>query len=446
MKEDFLNKVIDDAIRAGAHEAEVYLQANKGLSVEVKELEAESIETFNTSGYGIRIIKDGKVGFSYSTNLNNYRDVIKSAIASSKYVTIQDFNKLPRMSQTVPNKDISIYDEKISSINTDMALEKVLSMERAALKEKFISKIRKAEGSFITSDVFIKNSSGIDNSYKSSYASAHILLSAERDGDMETGWDFQANRFIDAINFEEIGMTAARRATAMLGAKKISSLKGFVVIDSISAINFLSLLSSSFTAESVQKGRSILKGKIGQKVFTDKVDIIDNAHINGLIGSRPFDAEGVPTRETKIVEKGYLKGFLYNSFTAAKDGIASTGNAVRSSYTTVPSVGMNNLYLTASQGTIVVSQEEIIKAVDKGVYITEILGMHTANPITGEFSVGVSGLWIENGALKYPFKEAMVTGNIFELLNNIALIGDDIKFYGNIGSPTLLIESIDISA
>lgn len=446
MNKGFINNVLSGALSAGAQEAELFIQTARGLSVEVKELQPESIETYNTFGYGLRIIKDGKVGFSYSTHQEHFKDVIIRAIASSIHVNAQDINKFPSLGKINYNMEMDIYDENVNSLNSDDALNRVLLMEKSALTEKAVNKIRKAEGSFGVSETYLINTLGIDNYYQSTHVSAYIVLSAERDGENQTGWDFQANRFIDAINFQEIGCNAAKRATMMLGAKKISSFKGLVVLDSFSAINFLGLISSSFNAESVQKERSIMKGKIGQIVLSKKIDIIDSANLKGLLGTRPFDSEGVPTGETVIVEEGYLKAFLYNTFTALKDGVSSTGNAVRSGFTSIPSVGINNLFIRPSKKSEVVSRDEIIKAVDKGIYITEILGMHTANSITGEFSVGISGLLIKDGIIIYPFKEAMVSGNVFDLLNNIALIGDNIKFYGNIGAPTLLIENIDINA
>jgi len=446
VKWHFLNKVIDEALRAGAQEAEIYFIQSKGITIEVKDKETEAFESFDESGYGLRIIKDGKVGFSYSTQEEQFKGVISKALASSKYVATQEENKLPKRNNKIFHDDVEIFDKKINLLTPKDAFEKVLSMERSALKEKYVNRVRKAVGSFYESSTFIKNSLGIEDSFKSTEAVAKILLVAENGQESYTGWDFEANRFIDNIDFEQIGITASKRATSMFGARKISSLKGYVVLDSISAINFLTLMSSSFSSDSVQKGRSILKGKIGEKIISDKIDIIDSANKKGLIGTRPFDAEGLYTGETVVIEKGYLKSFLYNSYTASREGVQSTGNAVRAGFKSLPLVGINNLYLKASDATQVLSKDEIIKAIDRGVYVTEILGMHTTNPITGDFSVGISGLWIQKGGFIHPFKEAVISGNIFKLFNKVALIGDDLKFYGNIGAPTLLIEQIDINA
>jgi len=165
-----------------------------------------------------------------------------------------------------------------------------------------------------------------------------------------------------------------------------------------------------------------------------------------MLGTRPFDDEGIVTSEKILIKEGALQGFLHNAYTAKKDGVHSTGNAVRGGYTGLPSVGISNLYLKVVSETDIIPFNKLTASLDKGLYITEALGVHTANPITGEFSIGVSGLWIENGEIQFPVKEAVISGDVLGLFQKIEAAGDDMRFYGNIGTPSLLIGPTDISA
>jgi PmbA protein len=169
-------------------------------------------------------------------------------------------------------------------------------------------------------------------------------------------------------------------------------------------------------------------------------EIVDAVR-GGGIGSAPFDGEGVPTSRTVLIDKGVLKQYLYNTYTAAKDGVSSTGNGVRSSFKGTPEVGVTNFFIEAGH----TPAEEIIKGVANGLYVTEVMGMHTANPISGDFSVGVSGLLIEDGEVTRPVRGIAMGGNIMELFNRIDVVGNDLQFFGSKGSPTIRIAEMTIS-
>ena len=160
-------------------------------------------------------------------------------------------------------------------------------------------------------------------------------------------------------------------------------------------------------------------------------------------GTKPVDDEGVPVRNKTLISGGVLRGFFHNTYTARKDGTVSTGNAVRGSSKSLAGIDATNLFLKRADGN---SENGLIKSVSKGVLVLGAMGVHTANPISGDFSIGISGLWIENGETVYPFKEAVISGNILEMFNKVEAIGNDLRFYGNVGSPSLLIGDMDISA
>jgi PmbA protein len=226
----------------------------------------------------------------------------------------------------------------------------------------------------------------------------------------------------------------------------MNSQKAHIILDNLTATEFMGIFASLLSSENVQKGKSLLSGKLGEKVISNRINIIDNGLLRGKLGSSPVDDEGVLCREKSLIREGILLGYLYNTYTAKKDGVSSTGNAVRRGFSGLPSVGISNLYIEAVSKTNVMGLKEIFKSVDKCLYVTEAMGVHTANPVSGEFSIGISGLWIEKGEIAFPVKEAVISGNVLSLFDNIEAVGDDLIFFGSIGTPSLLFGPTDISA
>lgn len=449
---EFASDLVGIALRNGAEQAEAYIKSSKNLSLEVKNQELDAVESSLSFGYSLRVIRNGKLGFSYSTSTDESESVIKSAIEAAKWADADEYLDMPSNGrhgspQAMEYASLEVFDGKGWDIKEDEAVKHVLITEKAANDfDKRIKKTRKATGTFSSGEIFILNSKGIDISYPHTKFTAQVMTVAEENGESQMGWDFNGSRILQDISFEDVGRNAAKRAVQMLGAKRINTVKAPVILDNSVASEFLGIFASSFSAESVQKGRSLLKDKIGQRVISPKVNLVDSGIIPRRLGTRPFDDEGVLTSEKVLIKDGELMGFLHNTYTAKKDGASSTGNAVRGGYTGLPSAGILNLYLKTSSESDVIPFNTLISSLDKGLYITEAMGVHTANPITGEFSIGVSGLWIENGTIRFPVKEAVISGDMLGLFQRIEAAGDDMRFYGNIGTPSLLIGPMDISA
>ena len=450
---EFASNLVGLALRNGAEQAEAYIKSSRNLSLEVKNQELDAVESSLSFGYSLRVIRNGKLGFSYSTSADESESVIKNAIEAAKWADADEYLDMPRVARGSPQAteygSLEVFDGKGWDIKEDEAVKHVLIIEKAANDfDKRIKKTRKAAGTFSSGKIFILNSKGIDISYPYTKFTAQVMTVAEENGESQMGWDFNGSRFLQDISFEDVGRNAAKRAVQMLGAKRINTVKVPVILDNIVASEFLGIFASSFSAESVQKGRSLLKDKIGKKVISPKVNLVDSGIIPRRLGSRPFDDEGVLTSEKVLIKEGELMGFLHNTYTAKKEGAHSTGNAVRGGNEKMglPSAGILNLYLKTSSKSDVIPFNTLISSMDKGLYITEAMGVHTANPITGEFSIGVSGLWIENGIIRFPVKEAVISGDMLGLFERIEAVGDDMRFYGNIGTPSLLIGPTDISA
>jgi PmbA protein len=439
----FAEELLQIALHEGADEAEVYMKASRYLSIEVKELQIDTLERSDSIGYSVRVFRNGRLGFSYSTDPSDIRTVARDAVEASKFTEPDEYNGLPAGGAC---SEVVVYDDAVDSLSERDSIDMVISMERAAVREDSrIRKTRNASGSFGSAITKIVNSRGVDLQFASTACSAHIMAVAEENGESQMGWDYYGGRFLKDISFEDIGRTAAVRALQTLGAKKISSTKGYVLLDHSVAAEFLGILSAALSSEAVQKNKSMLAGKIGEAVISPRLDIIDSALLNGKLGSRPADDEGVAASQKTLIKKGVLKGYLYNTYTAKKDRTVSTGNAVRGGFSGLPTIGPTNLFIAASSDEYASDLAGLIKKINKGIYVTETMGMHTANPISGEYSIGISGLWIENGEIAHPVKETIISGNILQLFKNIVLIGDDLRFYGNIGTSHLLAGDIDIS-
>jgi len=446
--EEFASGLLASALKSGAEQAEVYIKSSGNLSLEVKNQEIDAVESSLSFGYSLRVIKDGRLGFSYSTSKDESGSVIKNAVEAARWADRDEFLGLPSVqTQAMGPRGLEIFDKESCGIKEGAALMHVLKIEKAARDfDKRIKKARKVLGTFGKGEIFILNSKGINVSYPYTKFTAQVMTIAEENSESQMGWDFNGSRFLKDISFEDVGRNAARRAVQILGAKRINTIKAPIILDNSVASEFLGLFASSFSAESVQKGRSLLKDKTGQAVINSKVNMIDSGIIPRMLGTRPFDDEGILTSEKILIKEGVLQGFLHNAYTAKKDGVHSTGNAVRGGYAGLPSVGISNLYLKIVSESDIIPFNKLAASLNKGLYITEAMGVHTANPITGEFSIGVSGLWIENGEIQFPVKEAVMSGDVLGLFQKIEAAGDDVRFYGNIGTPSLLIGPTDISA
>lgn len=434
-------RLIELALGMGAGEAEVYQRASRRVSVEVRAGEVEALETSESAGYGLRIIRDGRPGFSYSTAMEEPEEAARTAIEISAHAERDEFLGFPA---PAVHEEPEIFDDKVASVNENDAMERALLIEHAARSmDARIKKIRNAQAAFSTDDTLIANSRGLIRGCRSTFCSAHIMAVAEEGGEGQMGFDFQGGRFLDDVSFEEVGKGAARRALSLLGSRKITARRAPVLLDNLVAAEFLSVFSAMLSSEAVQKGKSLLRGKVGQKILGDVINITDDGLMPHGPGSRWVDDEGVPVRRNAFITGGVLNGFMYNTYTAKKDGVNSTGNAVRGGFSDVPSVGAINLYIDAQRRWPL---KEMLASMGSGLYILEAMGMHTANPVSGEFSLGVTGLWVEGGEIAYPVKEAVISGNLLEFMGRVVMAGDDLRFYGNMGSPSLLIVPSDISA
>lgn len=436
-------KILAQALRRNPDAAEVYLLSSRSTTIEVKKQKVDAFVEASSRGVGLRLFKDGRMGFSSATlsDGSEAASLVEKALSAAEHTEKDPFRVLPEP-QPLSGTDLGIYDPALREATEEEKIFRAMALEKAALDtDERIKVVRKAGYQDAEFTVFLLNSGGADLSYRGTSSSASIMLMAGDGKDQQMGWDSDFSRAGAALDVAAIGERAARNALALLGAETAPTVKCPVLFTPLAAVSFLEVFVSAFSADAVQKGKSLLRDKKGKTVASKVVTLIDDGRLKGGLGTAPFDDEGVVTEEKHLIREGVLQGFLHNAYTAAKEGIPSTGNGVRGGYAGTPHVGPSNLFAAKGDHT----RKQLRAGMKRGIEIMEIMGMHTANPISGEFSVGVSGLWIENGIPSHPVRGGTIAGNFMELLQKVEGAGDDLRFYGAVGSPSLLIEGLSVS-
>jgi len=433
---------VHKALQAGATMAEAYISNGKDLEIEVRNDKVETLRLAEDSGMGIRVFQDGRTGFAYTTDLRDtaVEDAVSNALANASIAEPDPNRMLPYPAPSYPALDL--YDPTIRGTSVEEKINMARTMESAArAADPRVSIIESSTYNDGRAEVTIVNSQGLAVYYGGAYCGMYITLVAGEGEGSQTGFDMKFSLSFADLDPVALGKGAANRAVRMLGARPGVTQQAPVVLEPSVVTGFLGLLAASLSAEAVQKGRSLLAGKVGQQVASGQINIIDDGMLPGGIASAPFDGEGVPTSRTVLVQNGQLQGYLHNIYTSAKDSVLSTGNGVRGSFKGTPEVGTTNFFIEAGQQTA----EQIIGDIDNGLYVTEVMGLHTANPISGDFSLGASGLWIEKGKLAYPVRGLAIAGNIMEMLGEVDAVGSDLQFFGGRGAPTIRVSRMSIS-
>lgn len=436
-------QTVEEAQKMGAQLSEAYISSSQQLFIDVRNQEIDTMKMTEETGLGLRVIKNGRIGFVFTTEFqaDSIRGVIKQALANSERTAEDEFNVLPEASPIYPHLDI--FDPGLKKVSIE---EKIgLARDIETMGRAFDKRIKITESCTYQDAEYISalaNSKGIALSYSGTLAGAYSYFVAEENGDCQTGFGMQFGTRFSDLKPREIAEEGASKAVSMLGAGRMATQKTVAVFDPYVVTNLLDVLSPAVAADSVQKHKSLFAGKIGEKVASDLITVIDDGRMPGGIMSSPFDGEGVSTSRTVVINNGRLENFLYNTYTAAKDGCSSTGNGIRAgSFRGTAEVGTTNFFL--APGTV--SRASLLKDVKKGLYINEVMGMHTANPISGDFSVGISGILIEDGQLTTPVRGIAMAGNILELLQSVDCVADDLRFFVGKGSPTIRVSGITVS-
>ncbi|HUU12225.1 MAG TPA: metallopeptidase TldD-related protein, partial [Terriglobia bacterium] len=336
--------------------------------------------------------------------------------------------------------DLQLFSDDVAQLSTQDRIEYARRAEEAALAAD--PRIKNSEGAWFEASLGTKayaNSLGFAGSYRSSYCAVSVAPIAQNGGMQRDYWYSVARRAGALESPEAVGRKAAERALRKLGARKISTCRVPVIFDSETSRSLLAHIFEAVRGDAIYRSASFLTGKLGQRVASEKINIVDDGLRPGGFGSRPFDDEGIPSSVTPVIENGVLRNYLLNCYTARKLNLKTTGNAARG-VAGPPVVGPKNFYLAPGSRP----PEEIVRSVKNAFYVTELIGFGV-NIVTGDYSRGASGLWIENGELTFPVEEVTIAGNLAEMLNHIELIGSDLEFRSALACPTLLIEGLTVA-
>jgi PmbA protein len=436
--------VLGMAIQSGATEADVVVADGENLSVQVRLGAVDRLSKAREKRLGLRIFV-GKRSASSSTSdfsKDSLRRFVSETCALAKAVVEDPISGLPEAARMATEQpELDLYDD--TRLDTDRQIELAKRAEAAALATD--ARITNSEGADFDSSwgrVVLGNSHGFVGEYRSSsYSLAVSPIAVDPvSGSMQRdAWYDVRRKFRQMDAPEAIGTEAAKRAVRRLGARKVGTKRVPVVFDQETAGSLLGNLCSAASGYALYKGASFLAGQLGKRLAPDWFTVYDDGRMVGGLGSRPFDGEGLPTGKNTIVDKGVLSSYLLDTYSGKKLGLPSTGNASRSVGES-PSVGPTNFYLAPGTHSV----EHLLRSVKDGLYVTELIGFGI-NMVTGDYSRGAGGFWIENGELAYPVEEITIAGNLKQMFADIELIGSDLVFRGRIASPTLKIAQMMVA-
>ncbi len=437
---DLAEQLVKKCLDRGADEAEVLIQSGRNLSVEVRNGEIETVEEASSQGVGFRVFIQGKMAFSSCNDFSEaaLEDTISRALAFAKNLTSDENNVLPD-DQGITQVE-GLYDPHLTQVAMDEKIEIAKTTEALAMKDPRITKSAGAAYGEGESEIFIANSKGLSKSKKTSAATFGVSVVAEKGEQKSTGGEYCSRRyFADLKSPEEIAEKAARDAYEMLDPQMVQTQKAPVIFDPDVSRSILGGILAAINGERVLQGASFLRESLDKKIASELVTVIDDGTRPKGMGSTPFDGEGVPTQKRVIVDKGILKGFMYNTIVARRAGVKSTGNASRGGYRSLPEIGPHNFYMEAGQS----SPEEILRSTKKGLYLKGVTG-YGINPVNGNFSGGASGFWVENGRIAFPVKGLTIAGTAESMLNGIDMVGNDLDLDRTMTAPTFRIQLMQI--
>jgi PmbA protein len=428
----------------GASQGDVVMAESDSFFVTVRMGEVEKISQAGEKRLGLRLFFDNSSATASTSDISkkSIEKLVDDTVRMAK-VTAQDpYGGLPdasELARDLPELDLS--DDASRSVSVDEKIALALETEKSALG--YDARITNSEGAEFSNQfgrVIYASSGGFAGEYRGSTFGQSVAPVAAHNGGMQRDYWYSSNRkFAKLDSAGQIGKRAAQRVLRRLGARKVKTCQVPVIFDPEMAASLLRNLSSAISGYSLYKGASFLAGKLDTEIGSEFMTVIDDGTIPGALGSRPFDGEGLPIRKKTIVEKGRLQSYLLDTYSGKKLGRASTGNASRS-VGDAPGVAPANFYLVPGKE----SPEQIISTVKSGFYVTEMIGFGI-NMVTGDYSRGAAGLWIENGELAYPVEEITVAGNLKEMFRNIEMVGNDLEMRGRIAAPTIKISQMTIA-
>jgi PmbA protein len=436
-------EIVQQALAAGATDAECTISEGDEFSASVRLRELETLKEAGSRAAGLRILKGRHTGSAYTSDLSaeGVRHMVRSAIELAGITTEDPHAGLPDAGDLGSiGGDLGLYCNDVEGLATELKIDMARRAEDAALQAD--PRITNSEGASFDTHLgahAFANSRGFAGAYRSSYCSLSTVPVAREGESMERDyWFTTARGFAGLEQPEDVGRMAAQRTLRRLGARKMATQKVPVVFEPRTARTVLDNIFDAVHGGAVYRNESFLAGKLGERVASEKLTVIDDGTVPGLFGTSPFDDEGVPTRRTVVIEKGVLGSYLLNTYTARKLGLRTTGNASRGLAGNA-GVGNGNLYIEKGGATA----EQLISGIRNGFYVTELIGFGV-NIVTGDYSRGAVGMWIRDGELAFPVSEVTIAGTLQQMLMGLEAVGSDLEFRGSMAAPTLVVGEMTV--
>ncbi len=441
--------VLTRALKAGATDAEAVVYEGDEFNAKVRLGQVETLKESGSRAVGLRVFIGQRTASTSSSDFSSdsIERLVDGAITLAKITSEDPFAGLPEREEFGQlDGDLKLYFE---DVNEQLPAERIEIARRAeAAAMAYDTRIQNSGGADFeaaTSHKILMNSRGFTGEYRRSYCGfSAVPIAIDDKGGMQRNYWYSNSRSARKLESpEEIGQEAARRTLSRLGARQVKTQKAPVVFSPEISRSIIGNIFDAANGDAIYRHATFFADMLGQQVAGENVTVIDDGTmvLDGIggFGTSPFDGEGLPSRRTVLVESGDLKNYVMNTYTARKLGMKSTGNASRG-LAGNPGIGAGNFYL--EPGTL--RPEEIIGDVQNGLYVTETMGFGV-NLVTGDYSQGASGVWIENGELTYPVEEITIAGNLKDMYRNIVAIGNDLVFRGSSAAPTIRVEGMTIA-
>lgn len=415
--------------------ADIYMEENVKTEVQANDSEIEKITKADSFGAGIRIFKGGKMGTGYFT-VKDPLEAEKVIDKACETALIQGFENY-KMPGAADVSGLQLSDPGFGKISVEDLKKNALLLEKSAKTGPKVKFVRDTQVASVLSRINIFNTSGVDSFFEKSLFIAFTGAIAADAGAQEAVEAAEVSVLFDKLGIEALGKDCGNRAAALLNGKSLKSGRYDIILPPYVAHDFLTLLSRMFLANNIRKGKSLLaKNKKGDVIGSKLLTIRDDAFLDFGAGSFPVDGEGTKGQNKAVVEEGKLNTFLYDIINAEQQKTASTGNCIRPDFKGLPDCGPSNFYIQAGTGS---------HCAENGILINSLMGLHMTDTISGNFSLGINGWVCEKGEKKQAVKETLITGNIRDFLMKIDVICSDLKFYGQFGSPTIVVRDIAVA-
>jgi PmbA protein len=439
-----LARVAVDAATEG-EEVEAFVEESRRTEASALRGEIEGLTFAESRGLGVRLLAGGRLGYAYAADptADEVRDGVRRARENAELAEPDEHHGLPAFVAAEPIGDL--YRSDALDASPDEKVQLAIDIERRAIgTDRRVTKIDLAQVGDEISRVALASTTGVEAEYARTDAWCVAVPLAVEGDETQTGFSYRIARTLDELGWEDVVDEAVERSIRLLGAIKPQTARVPVVLDQFAAMSFLGVLAGALSAEAVQKGRSLFAEMVGTRVGSELFTLVDDGRVTAGPGACPFDDEGVPSGRTELFTAGALNGFLHNTYTArrAGDGQASTGNAKRAGYKSAPGVGTSNFFLEAGTSSF----DDLLSKAEGGVLIMDVSGVHSgANPISGQFSVGATGMRITGGALAEPLREMTIASTLPEMLAGISGVGNDLRFFSSVGTPSVLIGEMTLA-